>query len=281
MRARALSLPTRPFAPLFTLFVAFASLACSGSSEGDGDEGDDDSGGTSSGGTSSGGSAGSGTGGSAGTPAYCDAAFMPTDPTLIIDDMEDGDALARPVGNRTGGWWIAGDGTAGGMVEPPSDAAPLPETIPGNRCDSELGIRMTGQGFTEWGVSLSLSFRFSTELETIDVSSYSGVMFWARTGETHNSPIRVQFQDSNTRPEGGVCDPTPGSGSECYNGWGTDLYPIGTEWRLYKLDFSRMTQRDFGLILDAFDTTAVYNIEWNVTQNSVFDVWIDDVWLYE
>ena len=28
-------------------------------------------------------------------------------------------------------------------------------------------------------------------------------------------------------------------------------------------------------------TTAVYGMEWIVEKNTVFDLWIDDVWLYE
>jgi hypothetical protein len=284
MLARSSSRALQTLVPLFSVALALSSLACSGESSGDGDEGDDDdSGGSSMGGTSSGGSGGSGgSSGSAtgGMPAYCDAAFMPTDPTAIIDDMEDGNALVRPIGDRNGGWWVTSDGSAG-TIEPPSDMAPTPEVIPGKRCDSEHAIRMTGQGFTEWGAVLSLGFRYTTENETIDASTFTGVMFWARTGETHNSPVRVQFQDVNTRPEGGVCDPDTGSAEECYNGWGTELAPLSTEWRLYKLDFSRMTQRDFGYRADAFETAAVYNIEWNVATNAVFDLWIDDVWFYE
>jgi hypothetical protein len=57
--------------------------------------------------------------------------------------------------------------------------------------------------------------------------------------------------------------------------------PIGTEWQLYKLDFSRMTQRDFGYRAESFDTTALYGIEWSVMPNTVFDLWVDDVWFYE
>ena len=214
MLARSSSRALSTFVPLFSVALAFASLACSGKSDTDGDEGDDDSGGSSgTGGSATGGSSGAATGGTGGMPAYCDASFMPTDPTAILDDMEDGDPLARPVGDRNGSWWISSDGTAG-TIEPPADAAPTPETIPGKRCDSTNAIRMTGQGFTEWGAVVSLSFRYTTQNETIDASTFTGVMFWARTGETHNSPVRVQFQDVNTRPEGGVCDPEPGSADE-------------------------------------------------------------------
>ena len=57
--------------------------------------------------------------------------------------------------------------------------------------------------------------------------------------------------------------------------------PIDTNWRLYKLDFSRMAQQGFGHQADALDTTALYGMEWTVMQGSVFDLWLDDLWFYE
>jgi len=281
--------PSRPFAvhtlvPLGAALLALASLGCSGESDTNGGEGDD-SGGSSTGGTGgTGGTAGSGTGGASGSggmPAYCDAAFMPTDPTALIDDIEDGNALIAVSGGRNGSWWVTSDGTPEGTITPPSGAAPTPERILGMRCESEFGMRLTGQGFTNWGANLSLGFKYEGMPMPIDVSDFSGVMFWARIGETHNSAVRVQFQDSNTQPEGGMCNSEPGAADECYNGWGVELAPISTEWSLFKIPFSRMTQRDFGYRAGAFDTTAIYDIEWGFLPGTVFDLWVDDIWFYE
>jgi hypothetical protein len=119
-------------------------------------------------------------------------------------------------------------------------------------------------------------------LQPIDASDFRGIMFWARVGETHNSPVRVQLQDASTFPEGGVCDPDPASGTEqCYDGWGTAVIPISTEWRLYKIDFSRTAQQGFGYGGEALDPSQLFTVEWAVLQNTVFDLWIDDVWFYE
>lgn len=142
-------------------------------------------------------------------------------------------------------------------------------------------MRLTGQGFTNWGALLSAGFRYTTEPESIDASAFTGVKFWARTGDTNSSVVRVQFQDSNSQPEGGKCNATAGTPDECYNGFGSELVPIGTEWRLYKLPFSRMAQRDFGYRADALDTAHIYDIEWGVQASSIFDLWVDDVWFYE
>jgi hypothetical protein len=117
-------------------------------------------------------------------------------------------------------------------------------------------------------------------IQPVDLSGYQGLMFWARVGELHNSTVRVQFQDSNTEALGGVCNPEPGSADECYNGWGTQILPIDTEWRLYRVPFRNLGQRDFGHRAESFVRSAVYAIEWNLDPNSVFDLWIDDLWFY-
>jgi hypothetical protein len=202
------------------------------------------------------------------------------DPTLLIDDMEDTDPTIAAVGDRNGTWWLATDMT-GGTTTPPGDQAAAPERIPGGRCGSHYGVRITGEGFTEWGASLVGNFRLADDLEPIDASAYRGVMFWGRVGESNTSPLRVQFQDGYTYPQGGVCVDDPDAADGCFNGFGTAVVPIDTEWRLYKLEFSRMGQRDFGLRRDALDLTELYAIEFGVVKDTVFDFWVDDIWFYE
>jgi hypothetical protein len=225
-----------------------------------------------------GGSGGAGTGGS--SNADCAASVGPIDPTAVIDDIEDNNSLLAQTGNRNGSWWVVSDGTAG-TISPPADAAPPPERVPGGHCGSNFAMRVTGQGFTDWGALLSAGFRYTNQAESIDASAFKGIMFWARTGDTNSSSIRVQLQDANTRPEGGKCNATPGTPDECYNGFGTDLIPLGTDWRLYKLNFASMTQRDFGYRADALDPSTLYAIEWTFQASSIFDLWVDDVWFYD
>jgi hypothetical protein len=133
-----------------------------------------------------------------------------------------------------------------------------------------------------WGAVLTAGFRYDGDEASVDFSGLRGVMFWARAGESNNGNVRVQFQDSTTQPQGGHCEDAPESPIACYNGFGVELAPFDTEWRLYKLEFSRMTQLEgFGLRAPALDITAIYNLNWGVASNSVFDIWVDDVWLYE
>jgi hypothetical protein len=214
-------------------------------------------------------------------PDVCPEEAIVVDPTAIIDDMEDGNGLIAAVGSRNGSWWVSSDGSVDGTIEPPADAAPSAERILGGHCESEYAMRVTGQGFTEWGAVLSIGFRYVSAQEPIDGSDFAGIQFWARAGELHTSPVRVQLQDSTTFPEGGLCDPESGSSAECYDGWGTELTGLSERWKLFKIPFSRVGQRGYGLQGEELDVENLYAIDWSLASNSIFDLWVDDVWFYE
>ena len=203
----------------------------------------------------------------------------PVDPAALIDDMEDQNGSLAQVGDRNGVWWISTDGTDG-TVSPAADASPAAERILGGRCTSRYAMRITGSDFTNWGAVLSVSFRFDAVQEPVDLSAFDGVRFWARVGETHSSDVRIQFQDSTTHPGGGLCNEESGSEDECWDGWGTGITPLGVEWQLYQIPFDSLAQRDYGLQGNAFDSAQVYSMDFNLQQDTVFDLWIDDVWLY-
>jgi hypothetical protein len=218
--------------------------------------------------------------GAAGSGSECEVNHGPVDPTALIDDLEDGNGSLPLIATRNGSWWISTDMSAG-TIEPPPDAAPPAERILGGRCESEYAMRVTGSDFTVWGAVLTAGFRYTTDVAPIDASSYRGVRFWAKVGESHTSPVRVQFQDSNTQPVGGKCNPDGTGTDQCYDGFGTTLSSINGEWQEFELEFSTLTQRDFGFHADTLDTANVYDIEWNFDSNTTFDLWIDDLWFYE
>ncbi len=225
-------------------------------------------------------SASNSSGASDGTDPGCSDEFNgPIDPSALIDDMEDQDGQLAQVSGRNGSWWISTDGTDG-TVTPPADAQPPAERILGGRCESKYAMRVTGSDFSDWGAVLSLGFRFDGTAKPVDLSDFDGVMFWARVGESHSSDIRIQFQDSTTHPEGGLCSEESGSENECWDGWGTELAPLGTDWQLYKIRFASLAQRNYGLQGEEFDSKQVYGIDFNLQQDSVFDLWLDDLWLY-
>lgn len=199
---------------------------------------------------------------------------------LLIDDLEDGDGSAGVVLGQPNSWWIASDGV--GTSTPPPDAVPPPEPIPGGRSGSQRAMRVTGSGFTAWGADVSVGMtEDGPKGPFMDASDFAGVRFWARVGETNQSPVRFQIQDRQTQPAGGLCDPTPESEERCYNGFGASLEPLDGEWRLYELPFSGLTQREgWGYQGDSVDVTGIRNVEWAFEPGLDFDLWIDDVSFY-
>lgn len=214
------------------------------------------------------------------TDPNCEEQATVIDPTLLIDDMEDGDGLLAGVGIRNGGWWISGDGTS--ETTPPTDQAPAAERILGGRCGSEYAMRVTGSGFADWGAVMSATFRFTDDVAAYDATLYRGITFWARVGDDNESIIRTQIQDGNTHPNGGVCNAESGTPDECYNAFGTELTTISTEWQKFTLEFPSLAQRPgWGYMAEALDPAALYDLEWNFDPNRTFDFWVDDIWFYE
>lgn len=264
--------------------VALALLACSGESK----HSDDDDTGPNDAGAGKAGMAG--TAGKPGQMISCPDPSDPIDPTATIDDMEDKDAFVTEVAGRNGGWWTAGDETAGASMVPMqtelTDELAPPEPLAEPRCGSHYAMHVTGQGFTDWGAVLGMGFAFGTradgELGSIpyDASAYTGVEFYARIGDTSVAEVRYQVSDSNTDPDGGLCSVERGSRDECYDSFGVSLPQLDTTWHHYKLPFAGLSQRDYGYTADAVVTTAVYDLTFNFPASSVFDFWVDDLKFY-
>jgi hypothetical protein len=251
--------------------LTLSLVGCSGE---DGDPAADDG---KEAGPSSGGSGGSG---GSGTSA-CSDAQEATDPTAFIDDMEDQNASVLMNGNRTGGWWATGDGSSGGTIVPEPGGPALPEVIPGGRCGSQYAMRVTGQGFTDWGALLGVNLAYdSTGGAFYDASAYEGITFWARVGDTSTNVVRVAISDANSEPKGGKCVDGGGAGEGCFDTFGVTISTLGTTWQRYKVPFSGLTQRNYGLQAEALDTKTLFIVGFNVDANTVFDLWVDDVSFY-
>jgi hypothetical protein len=217
-------------------------------------------------------------------PAACGDLNQPIDPTAIIDDMEDGDSNILRVGRRNGGWWAGGDATPGGSIVPSGISSA--EAIPGGRCGSRYAMRVTGQGFTDWGALISMSLFFGSvdgspdQLQPYDASARTGITFWARIGDTSTNLVRLAISDEHARPEAGICvvDGPPGTG--CYDTFGVDLWRLGTTWTQYRVPFAGLTQRDFGVKADHIDSKNLYTVEFTFGPNAIFDFWVDDISFY-
>ena len=264
---------------LAALFLLFAAPACGAKSS----KNDD-------GAAGSNGQAGSDGGVPMKPVVMCPDPGEAIDPTAMIDDFEDGEPLLPMRDGRDGGWWTAADQTVGGtMVPEQSDLSgdlASPELLPEERCGSKFAMRVSGQGFTDWGAVLGMSFVFGTRPNgqegavPYDASSRTGLDFWAKIGDTSTNQVRYQVSDSNSEPDGGKCVDGGGPGVECYDSFGTDLSQLGTTWRHYRIPFTGLSQRDFGLQAPGVVTTAVYQVTFNFLTASPFDFWVDDIMFY-
>jgi len=108
--------------------------------------------------------------------------------------------------------------------------------------------------------------------------------------------LRVQVNDANTDPRGGICQELHSNASDyCYNGFGVPIALTDT-FRQYTLDFSQFTQRaGWGYHPPAgIDWSHVYTMAFELdlpgcssatnmcpggAPTLSFDVWIDDVYL--
>jgi hypothetical protein len=163
--------------------------------------------------------------------------------------------------------------------------APLPEpheTRPGVTSQTAARVRTTAVLVNTWGAGMSFMFsepptgstlvtrpctqgaaRVDYPAAPVDLRRYSGIAFWGRAAQdTANATVLVQFQDANTDPRGGICDPMPESARACYNGFGVEL-TLGAAFEHYVVAFDELAQ----------------NPNWGVDRPELtFDVWIDDLY---
>jgi len=238
----------------------------------------------------SGTSGGGGAGGAGGVPSAAALAVGCDDPapgTLdYLDDMEDGDARILGRDGRAGQWYTFHDATEG-TLNPDQGTTPAMEPIPGKRCGSSTkAMRVTGSGFSDYGAGFGFTFHYGAGDAGVamelpyDGSRYKGFTFWGRIGDTSIDTVRVGIGDKWSRPDGGVC--TIASGPDtCYDTFGAS-FTLTTTWQRFSIDFGQLEQQGFGLVRPALDTTTLMTFEVDIPAASpVFDIWIDDVALYE
>jgi hypothetical protein len=132
----------------------------------------------------------------------------------------------------------------------------------------------------------------------VDLSSYSGIVFWAMAASTGRQVIRVQINNAHTDPRGEVCNAAGRSDKDyCYNGFAKNIM-LTAEWRQYQVSFSELRQDPswgYQPSPDAPDLEQVYSMNFEVPLPGCsadtkatcagpkaavsFDVWIDDIYL--
>jgi hypothetical protein len=219
----------------------------------------------------------------------CPSETGPIDPTLLIDDFEDGSANLAPIAGRTGAWYSFGDATIGAIMQPLGLAPP--ELIPGSRCGkSHKALHITGSGFLDWGSGVSATMDYGpnaagvSEERPYDAAArgYQGIRFFARVGDTSTTTVRFVVSDEYARPEAGLCTVPGTQGDACYDTYGVMLTAaLSTDWSEFRIPWFGLAQQSFGLPGGIGpDTSKLYDIGFSFPARVVFDLWVDDITFY-
>jgi len=204
----------------------------------------------------------------------------------LIDDLEDSNSRIVRTNGRNGVWWTGGDATPGATIVPAANDLAAPEAIVGGRCDSKIAMRVTGQGFLDWGSLLGVDLLYGDRTDgtqgnlPYDASTYTGIEFWARIGDTSTDRVRFAVSDVNNEPYGGVCKDNDQLNEQCYDTFGTYLNGLSPDWKHYRIAFTSLSQRQFGYPASAAATNALFSVQFNFDRSSIFDFWVDDLAFY-
>jgi hypothetical protein len=210
--------------------------------------------------------------GTGGTATVVDAGNdAPALSEVLIDDMEDGNNFIPAVDGRRGTWSVGNDATKDSEQTPGN---PFVMTmIPSGRGTSSYAAHTAGHGFTGWGAVMlvTLNQLNNDPKQAYDASRCVGVTFWAKVGEGAASTFKIRIADADTLPEGKVC-----SGTGC-NDHHQILATWSTTWTKYTYLFSDMRQEGWGAPQKPFDAAHIYDVEFQTSETTPFDLWIDDL----
>jgi hypothetical protein len=156
---------------------------------------------------------------------------------------------------------LAGNPPGDGAVTPPPDSGDGDTGGDASSGPPDGGPSTTDRPCKQ-GSSLDYPF---TALSNIN--AYSGITFWAAVAPGSEArAIRVQLNDANTDPRGGICNAdNPASDTNCYNGFGTSV-ALTERFARYTVDFASLLQRpSWGYpVSGPVDTEHVYNLNFEV-----------------
>ncbi|HEX7671801.1 MAG TPA: hypothetical protein VF395_19540 [Polyangiaceae bacterium] len=215
-----------------------------------------------------------GTGGGTGSAGAAGAAMD----ISMIDDMEDKDGSILAAEGRVGAWYTYND-TTGTQVPPAGQMGFDMTALNPPRGTSTYGATTSGSGFTTWGAGIGFDLNNDgTAKQPYDASAYKGVTFWAKAGAGGIKNIRLNVQDAQTAPEGGICDKTATKG--CNDHRGTAVL-LTEDWKQFTFAFDAMKVVGFGQVFPTFQTNKLFAIQFQASQNVKFDIWLDDIAFYK
>ncbi|MEO8904377.1 MAG: hypothetical protein ABI488_18590 [Polyangiaceae bacterium] len=193
---------------------------------------------------------------------------VPQGQLALIDDFEDGDAVAVPEVGREAYWFTVHDESAGTVVP---DTNFLP--VAGGAHGSAYAAHVTASGYSVWGAAFNVNItHFIDGIRCpFNASKFSGVRFFARgSGQVRVEPLVPAIVEQQY---GGLCDPNVDTCYDSHGAWIT----LGAEWKLYSLPWSAFAQRGFGKAA-AFTPESLLTLQFELeTPQLPLDFWADDV----
>jgi hypothetical protein len=205
---------------------------------------------------------------------------MPTGPSDLIDDLEDGDDAINETNGRIGGWYTFNDESTTGTQIPPGTGF---TATTGGAEGSAFSAGTSGSGFTVWGAGMGFDLNNPEAVGgtggrgPYDASPYKSIAFKARG----NIAVRVALETVGVTPtdRGGTCTPSTVEGMECEDLHGVMLNLTG-EWQDVEVEFAALRQGGWGRPMP-FAATEVTAVLFQADKDLMFDFAVDDVRFYE
>lgn len=222
----------------------------------------------------------------AGTAMGCSVDMTPA-PDLkyakfdMLCDFERGTNLNSALGFNSSFIASADKSPGGPTFMATSEELPVPRTNPdGTVSKFALHAHADGKN-TMWGTAWQATFM--SNASSVDLSDYTGISFWTKSEILPVPTVKFALVDAGSyAPPSGqlLCDPNDNRpvGNGCYDDYSQKVYPDG-EWRRNDIAFGSMTNGGWGL-LHPFDLTQIFAIKFAMLPSTVYDLWIDDIYLY-
>ena len=189
-------------------------------------------------------------------------AVTPLPMDVLLDDFSDGDAVISSAG-FAGRWRTYSDETS--TVTPPVNTDITP---------SEGALHVTGSGFSQWGVGLTVDLNNpSGQRLSADLSDYRGLKIKARG--TGSVEIEVVMPATTGVDEaGGTCTAAEG----CFGHYAANLV-LSAEYSEQVIQFTQLRQPEWalGAPLDLTKVLAINFLSRVGTGPASIDLWIDSV----
>ncbi len=191
---------------------------------------------------------------------------------MTFTTIDDGEDQNGSILSNMGAWYTYNDMTAGATQAPTVGDPFMMSPVPKPNASSQYAANTTGNGFTTWGAGFGFDLNNDgVTKKAFDASQYAGVTFWALAGAGATTSIRFNIGDSQTTPEAGKC------GMKCSDDFGAQI-TLTNDWKQYTFRFADLKTVNWSMQgLTAIDKAGLYYMHFQASQNTTFDIWVDDI----